>query len=180
MSGRPGLLRRLDDTGVPLLITRLVLGGLFVYMGWNKTMEPVDFMKMIHEYYLVPDSAYIVLNLIAVTLPWIEMLCGVLLIAGVMIRGSALILLLMLTVFTVAVIWRAVNIYSAGGIAFCEIKFDCGCGAGEEWICQKVPENVGLWLLSLIALVSRSRNFCLRRRSPLPAPEVLTENKDAG
>jgi len=172
----PGLLRRLDDTHVPLLITRLVLGGLFIYMGAAKTMEPVDFMKMIHEYHLVPDSAYVILNLVAVTLPWIEVLCGLLLIAGVMIRGSALILMLMLTFFTVAVIWRALTIYSGGDIAFCDIKFDCGCGAGEEWICQKVPKNTGLWLLSLVALVSRSRKLCLQRIHQQPLAEVPAES----
>ena len=49
MTQEPGLWRRLDETGVPLLITRLALGGMFIYMGAGKAMEPVDFMKMIQD-----------------------------------------------------------------------------------------------------------------------------------
>jgi len=156
-------LKRFDQTGVPLLLARLVLGGMFIYMGWAKIFDPVDFLKLIREYRMFPDGGFFLLNLTAVVLPWIEVLCGVLLILGVGLRGSALLLLVMLVGFTIVVAVRAIGIYQAQDIAFCAIKFDCGCGAGEQNICLKLPENVGLSLLALMVLVSRSQRFCLRR-----------------
>jgi hypothetical protein len=54
----------------------------------------------------------------------------------------------MLAAFTCAVARRALGIHALQHIAFCAIKFDCGCGAGEEFICRKVVENLGLMILS--------------------------------
>ncbi len=159
----PGLLRRLDETGVPLLLARLVVGGMFVWMGFNKIAEPAEFLKLIRLYNIVPEGMPWLLNSMAALLPWLEVFCGLLLLAGIAVRGVFLIVLVLLTVFTAAIISRAMGIYHAGDIAICAIKFDCGCGSGEVYICRKVPENVGLWLLSLIGLVSSSRRFCLWR-----------------
>ena len=131
---QPGLLRRLDDTGMPLLITRLVLGGLFVYMGIEKALNPIEFLKMVREYHMVPEQPPIMLNLIAAALPGIEIWCGCLLIAGVALRGSAMLLLVMLVGFTIMVTLRAFHIYNTQSIPFCEIEFDCGCGTVNEII----------------------------------------------
>ncbi|HOW69827.1 MAG TPA: DoxX family protein [Phycisphaerae bacterium] len=161
MDNRPGLLRRLDQTGVPLLIARLILGGVFVYNGAVKASHPFDFMKMVREYHMVPDHPAIFLNLIGSALPWLEIWCGLLLILGLAMRGSALLILTMLVGFTIAVTVRALNIYFTEGKAFCEIYFDCGCGTGIEWICGKIPKNLGMCILSLVILFSRSRRFCL-------------------
>jgi uncharacterized membrane protein YphA (DoxX/SURF4 family) len=161
MNSQPNLLARIDRTGVPLLIARFALGGLFIYMGLEKALNPVDFLKMVREYHMVPEQPPLLLNLIAAVLPWLEVLCGLLLIAGTALRGTALLLLAMLVGFTAVVALRALNIHATQHLPFCAIKFDCGCGTGEEWICQKIPKNLGLCLLSLIVLLSRSRRFCL-------------------
>ncbi len=159
---QPGLLRRMDQTSVPLALARFLLGGLFIYMGWNKVVDPVDFLKLVRQYQMVPERPPIFLNLIAAALPWVEVWCGLLLIAGVALRGAALSILIMLVGFTIVVAMRAVGIHQSQGIPFCDVKFDCGCGAGEEWICAKIPKNLGMCALSLIILASRSRRFCLR------------------
>jgi len=173
-----GLLRRLDDTGIPLLVTRLVLGGLFVYMGIEKALVPTDFLKMVREYHMVPEHPPLMLNLIAASLPWLEIWCGCLLIAGVALRGSALTLLVMLVGFTIVVTLRALHIHHTQAIPFCAIEFDCGCGAGVEWICGKIPKNIGLCILSLIILLSRSRKLCLWGdvfRPPSSSAQVLPD-----
>ncbi len=162
MSEETGLLRKLDRTGLPLLLCRLVLGVMFIKMGASKAADPFEFLKLIREYHLVPEGAATALNLIAVVLPWLEILCGALLIAGVAIRGVSLLLLVMLIGFTAAVALRAIGIHESESIAFCAIKFDCGCGGGPQFICRKLLENAGLALLAALALASRSRRFCLR------------------
>ncbi len=136
MTAEPGLLRRLDRTGVPIVLARVALGALFIYTGIEKAVNPVDFLKMIHQYHMVPEQPPILLNSMAAVLPWLEIICGLMLIAGVALRGTALLLLVMLVGFTGAVALRAINIYNAQDIAFCAIKFNCGCGTGEEWICE--------------------------------------------
>jgi hypothetical protein len=112
---------------------------------------------------MVPEDPAWMLNGIAAVLPWMEIWCGLLLLAGFWVRGAAGILLAMLLVFTVAVTRRALQIQEADQLAFCAIAFDCGCGTGEVNICRKLAENTGLVLLCLVALVSRSRRWCLER-----------------
>jgi uncharacterized membrane protein YphA (DoxX/SURF4 family) len=126
--------------------------------------DPVAFMKLIREYDMVPGNVPVLLNLLAAVLPWLEVMCGVLLLLGVALRGTAAFLLVMLVGFTAVVTLRAIGIYNAGEIPFCSIKFDCGCGAGKVFICAKIAENTTSALLSLYVLLSRSRRFCLRAR----------------
>lgn len=190
MSEQPGLWQRIDRTGVPLLIARLLLGLVFIWMGFTKTglarvaldktglikaavvknivdkgmielSDPIDFIKLIREYEIIPDRQYVLLNIIAGVLPWFEVACGILLIAGVALRGTSLIFLTMLAGFTIMVAIRALSIYQTGELQFCDIEFNCGCGAGVVRICRKLPENTFLLLLSLLVLFSRSRRFCL-------------------
>jgi uncharacterized membrane protein YphA (DoxX/SURF4 family) len=165
------LVRRADESGVPLLVARVVVGGMFIWTGISKILEPIDFLKLLLQYRVLPDDMPWVVNSLAVGLPYVEVVCGILLLAGVAVRGTSLLLLGMLVAFTAAVIWRALDFYAQGGVAFCSIKFDCGCGTGEQYVCMKLPENLLLILLSLIALLSRSRRYCLLRNlvpGPLP------------
>ena len=159
-----GVLRRWDATGLPLLAARLALGGTFVWLGLGKAGDPVTFLKLIREYDLVPASQPSLLTAMAVALPWLEIWCGMLLLLGVAVRGAALTALGLLVVFTGAITLRALDIRAAQELAFCAIKFDCGCGSGEEYVCAKLPENAGLLALCGLTLWSRSKRFCLRPR----------------
>ena len=68
---------------------------------------------------------------------------------------------LMLLVFTPVVFVRAMAIHNSTGTPFFEIEFDCGCGAGNVIIWKKLLENIALFPVTLVALFSRSRRFCL-------------------
>ena len=140
------------------VLARWWLGGLFLYMGLNKALHPVDFLKLVREYDLVQSPFW--LNSIAAALPWFEVFCGVLLVAGVAVRGSALMLLMMLVPFTVVVLQRALALHATQGIPFCAVKFDCGCGGGEVLICRKLVENAVLVLLSAWLLTGRGHRLC--------------------
>lgn len=145
---------------VATVLARWVFGVLFVYMGMNKALHPVDFLKLVHQYDLVKN--YWLLNAIAAALPWFEVFCGLLLLAGKAVRGSALMLILMLVPFTWIVFQRALSIQAALHIPFCAVKFDCGCGSGEVFICRKLLENFTLLALSIWLLFRRGRNFNAR------------------
>ncbi|MHC4845194.1 MAG: MauE/DoxX family redox-associated membrane protein [Planctomycetota bacterium] len=156
--------RRWIDNGVLLLLARLVLGATLLTMGFAKVGDPVTFLKLIREYGMVPEDWPALLNTMAVTLPWVEVVCGALLVLGVALRGAAATSLLMLIVFTIAIASRAAGMHADGVEAsFCDIHFDCGCGGGDVFVCSKLAENAGLLLAGLVALVSRSRALCLKR-----------------
>lgn len=136
------------------LLARVVLGAMFIYLGWSKAADPVGFLKLLRQYQLVDN--YLLLNFIAVVLPWFEMFCGILIIGGVAVRGTALILLLMLTGFTGLIIQRALVIHDASHIPFCSVHFDCGCGTGEVFACWKTFENLSLGGLAVAVLIRGS------------------------
>ena len=120
---------------IPTFLARWALGAAFIYTGLSKALHPVEFLKLVREYEMTQN--HLLLNLIAAWLPWFEVFCGLLLILGIAVRGTALMLTLMLGLFTGLVFHRALAIHSAQDIAFCAIKFDCGCGTGEVFICHK-------------------------------------------
>lgn len=155
------------------IAARWVLGALFLYMGLNKALHPVEFLKLLRQYDLFHH--HFLLNLVASTLPWFETFCGLLLLLGVAVRGASAMLLAMLVPFTVVVLLRALAIREAGGLPFCAIKFDCGCGAGEVYICRKLAENTLLAVLSAALIFWRSHGLCLRHAlfRPVPASALV-------
>jgi uncharacterized membrane protein YphA (DoxX/SURF4 family) len=139
---------------------RWLLGGLFVYTGLEKAADPVAFLKLVRQYDLV-QSAYL-LNAIAGALPWFEVFCGLLLVTGVAVRGAAAALVGVLIPFT-AVVWhRALVLQAARGIPFCAVKFNCGCGTGEVFICGKLLENFALVLLGVWLIAGCGRKWSWR------------------
>ncbi len=151
--------RSRDAVGI---LARLILGGLFLYAGLVKALDPVTFLKLVRQYELT--DTYFLLNAMGAVLPWFEALCGALLVGGVAVRGSSLILLVLLVPFTWAVLHRALTIQAAQGIPFTAIKFDCGCGTGEVFAWRKLIENSVLILLSVGLVCGYGRRLCARYR----------------
>ncbi len=150
--------KKLIDTAATL--ARWILGAYFIYMGLEKAMDPVHFLKLVRQYDMVQTP--LLLNSIAAALPWFEAFCGILLLAGIAVRGTALAVVALLVPFTWVVFRRALALQSLRAIPFCAVKFDCGCGAGEVFICGKLAENAVLIFLSCWLLAARSRAFCAR------------------
>ena len=149
-------------------MVRWVLAGVFIYMGVTKALRPEEFLKLVHQYQLV--SQPFLLNSIAAALPWFEVFCGLLLLFGIAVRGAALMLVLMLIPFSLIVLQRALVIAATQGLPFCAVKFDCGCGNGEVFICHKLLENGLLLLLAAWVLVAPSQRFCAQFSLLTPAP----------
>lgn len=147
--------------GVLAATGRWLLGGLFIYMGWSKAADPVEFLKAIRQYDLFVTPW--LLNSVAALLPWFEVFCGALLVAGVAVRGTALVMAAMLVPFTLAILDRALELQAAWAVPLCAVKFDCGCGAGEVFACRKIVEN-SLWtaLALWLTFTRHGRRWCLR------------------
>ncbi len=143
--------------GVSGVAARMVLGGVLVWVGLSKGLEPVEFLKVLRAYDL-PGPAML-LTWVAALLPWFEVYCGGLLLVGVAVDGAALVTLGMLGPFTALVFQRGLALHVELGIPLCSVRFDCGCGTGEVLLCGKLAENLALMLLAacLLRVGARSR-----------------------
>ncbi|MDH4271913.1 MAG: DoxX family protein [Candidatus Aminicenantes bacterium] len=79
-----------------LLIFRLVVGGVFIWAGVLKVVDPLGFAQSIMNYQVFPKALAFI---IALVLPWVEVIAGGLLIIGLFKRSSALLVSLMLVGF---------------------------------------------------------------------------------
>lgn len=149
-----------------LLPARWILGSVLLWLGLAKALHPVDFLKLVREYHVV--ELPLLLNGIAALLPWLEIFCGLLLLCGIAVRGASLVAGVLLAVFSVIVLQRAWGIHETRAIAFCAIRFDCGCGGGAVNICFKLFQNILLFGLSL--LVAFVRCPCCSWRYELAGP----------
>ncbi|HEX9794088.1 MAG TPA: MauE/DoxX family redox-associated membrane protein [Planctomycetota bacterium] len=144
-----------------LFAARLLLGGMFVWLAIGKLQDPPAFLKAVRAYEILPSSPPWLLNGVAVSLPWIELLGGTLLILGLLRRGVAVVLAASLLLFTTAIFFRAQGIHASEGTPFCSIAFDCGCGTGETLICWKLAENLLLLAVAVFLVFAPSGRLAL-------------------
>jgi len=86
----------------PLLISllRVALGAVFIVASLDKIQNPEAFATTIANYRLLP---YTVINGMAIVLPWLEVVTGILLILGVWIKASTIIVWGLLFAFSIAI-----------------------------------------------------------------------------
>jgi uncharacterized membrane protein YphA (DoxX/SURF4 family) len=98
------------------LAARWILGLTFIYASYNKILFPADFAKIIYGYDLFPNA---LINLIAIILPFLELVAALVLITGVYPRSAVLIVNVLLVAF---IILLSINLIRGH-------EFDCGCFA---------------------------------------------------
>ena len=96
------------------LAARWILGLTFIYASFHKILSPADFAKIVYGYDLFPE---IFINLIAIIIPFLELIAGLALIIGVYPRSAAIVINGLLLAF-IAVL--AINLIRGH-------EFDCGC-----------------------------------------------------
>jgi putative oxidoreductase len=135
------------------LLGRLIVGGLFIYAAVSKIADPAKFTEEIRAYELAP---LLVTNLIAIILPWIEILAGALLIVGLWRLEARWILLLMLVGFTIG----KISVEARG------MNINCGCW-GSDWM-ENTFHGIRGILLNLALLGMLLLDFSGGRRSTSP------------
>ena len=96
------------------LLSRLFLGGIFVYASYDKILHPVPFAEVVYNYQLLPD---VLVNLASLFLPWLELLVGLSLILGVWLPGAVLICNGLLLIFFTTLLFNMAR----------GLDIDCGC-----------------------------------------------------
>lgn len=114
--GRPGA----KVHSLLTLLARLILGAVFVYASIDKILHPESFAKAVYNYQILP---HLLINGTAIVLPWLELILGVFLIAGLFREGSVALVTLLLLVFLGAMAFSLAR----------GLDIDCGCfGSGGK------------------------------------------------
>ncbi len=96
------------------MVCRLILGSIFIWASWDKIFDPQGFVRIIENYRLLPS---LLIQPFALVLPWVEMLSGITLISGYLIKGSAMIINVLTTIFIIAI---GINMFRG-------LDIHCGC-----------------------------------------------------
>jgi len=142
----------MHDAAIALL--RITLGVVFIVASIGKVNDPNTFATSISGYRIITGDATL---FIATVLPWVELLSGLGLLLGLFWRGSALLALGMLVVFTIV----AASALGRG----LDISYGCYTQdpTAERLGWWKIEENVVLIVMSFLVFRRSSLAFTLER-----------------
>ncbi|MGP3918596.1 DoxX family protein [Nonomuraea sp. 10N515B] len=107
-------------------VARLVLGGVLIAAGALKIGNPADSVVAVKAYQLLPEPVAVP---VGYALPILEIVVGVLLVAGLLTRVAAVIAGLLMFAFVFGIAWA----WAHG------LRIDCGCfgGGGQLGVGQE-------------------------------------------
>jgi uncharacterized membrane protein YphA (DoxX/SURF4 family) len=131
---------------------RIYIGIVFITAGMKKIHSPMEFADVLTDYRLLP---YWSINLVAVVLPWMELIAGIFLILGLRTKLAATILAFLLAVFTGAIL---INVLRGEQIS-------CGCFGLADQLGWGDFFRDFLWLLGVLQIFFFDRIYLLHRGS---------------
>ena len=149
------------------LPARLYLGWVFIYACLHKIAHPGVFALDIATYNMLPLS---LINLMAIILPYLELVAGAMLIVGFRVKAGALLVSAMMVIFVIAVSYA---LYQG-------LDTSCGCFASQAMEddpigAHTILRDVGWLLLGLYVMffdrrpLGVDRLFAPRERSAADA-----------
>ena len=137
------------------LAIRLYIGGLFLAACFHKILNPMNFALDIATYQMTP---LFLINIMAVTMPWIELFVGIMLISGFKVKPATLLALGMMLMFTIA----------KTSVVLRGMDMSCGCFASSSmdsdpitW--KSVTENFVYIILLIYVLILDKRTIGIDR-----------------
>lgn len=132
--------------GYGWMLLRVILGGLFIYASIYKIGAPGAFAHQIYNYRILPTWA---INPVAITLPWLQLFCGLALIFNRGVKGASLWLAVMVGVFQIALASALIR----------GLNISCGCfksgGSPATWL--TFGRDFLLFLATLVQLWRATR-----------------------
>lgn len=121
---------------------RLIIGGLFVYASIDKISNPGEFAKAVKNYDMLPLN---LVNFMAIIIPMIELVAGLMLIFGIYVKGSAASISILLVVFLIALVQALAR----------GLDINCGCfsldtTSTKSDIVIRIVEDIFLLIGSLV------------------------------
>lgn len=125
-----------------IAFTRIYLAVVFILSGLDKINDLASFAQSIENYRILPLYS---INIIAIIVPWIELVTGGLLLLGFYIKENSTLILALLLVFTAAIISAVLR----------DLDIDCGCSGtfdGQKVGMLKIIENTALMIVSFLSI----------------------------
>lgn len=136
-------------------LARLVVGGVWLWAGLLKLPDPVASIESVRAYELLPAS---LVEPVGYTLPALEVVLGLALVAGALVRGAGVLSALLLVAFIVGI----ASVWARG------IEINCGCfgdGGAKPGATSSYPweiaRDVALLAASLFLVRLRTSRFAL-------------------
>jgi len=137
------------------LVARLVTGGVWIVAGALKLPHPADSVRAVRAYDLLPEA---VVPAVGHLLPVVEVVIGLCLVLGVMVRGTSVVSALLFVAFVIGIS----SAWARG------LSIDCGCfgGGGEipdaaAKYPSEIARDIGLLVLSLWLVVRPASRLAL-------------------
>ncbi len=135
------------------LTARWFLALTFFYACYSKIFDPGYFAKIIYGYDFFPEYT---INLMAIIVPWLELIAALSLISGIYLRSGALLITAMLILYIIVLSINLVRGY----------QFDCGCFPADSSHIGSTPwlliRDVFYLILGFFILCFKnSRKWCL-------------------
>ena len=127
----------------PLLgwVLRIYIGGVFITASMYKINYPGEFAETIASYQIIPFWG---VPLMALIMPWTELICGVMLVLGLRTRAAAVLAGSMLAVFSIAIVITLIR----------EIPIGCGCFTSvEDPLTWKTLIRDMVWLVMTVQVI---------------------------
>ena len=133
---------------VSALVVRLLIGALMLYAGMSKITDLPGMAESIENYRLLPTAS---VNIVAMILPGVEIVTGLFLMAGFMLRGSVYVTVLLMLFFLGGISWAIWH----------GLDIECGCFGTSD--AEKVGWSVFardfIFLLLMSPLLVTPRNL---------------------
>ncbi|MFE4501136.1 MauE/DoxX family redox-associated membrane protein [Rhodococcus sp. NPDC056743] len=135
------------------LVARLGLAAVWLISGGIKFLDPVQTKIAVRAYQLLPES---LVGPVAMAMPLLEIVLGLLLLVGLAVRASAAVSVLMLVVLISVII----SVWARG------LSIDCGCFGGGG------AADVDAWdylneILRDVSFLALALWLCVFPRSPI-------------
>jgi len=127
---------------------QLGAGGIFLAAALPKIADLPAFAGSVHNFHLEPVVPVAAVNLLAMTIPWIELTAGLALVLGVKTRAGAFVYVVLMSLFTLGVVAAMAR----------GLSFDCGCfgkATSTAIGAKKLAENLAMLGVGLVGALER-------------------------
>lgn len=129
-------------------LAQIVAGVIFLAAALTKIADLGAFAGSVHNFHLEPVVPVALTNLLAMTIPWVELVAGLSLVTGVRPRAGAVVYVVLMAAFTIGVVAAMAR----------GLSFECGCfgKAGAATVgARKLLENLAMLAVGVVAAFER-------------------------
>lgn len=155
----------INPRGWLALAARLLLAGVWLYAGASKVTDLAGSIRAVNAYQLMPYGAA---QVVGAALPFVELTLGVLLLAGLGQRFTAVASAVLLAGFVAGI-----------GAAWARgLRIDCGCFGGGGALAPGTTPRYGIEIARDLGLLLAAGVLAAWPRTPWSADAALTVTDD--